>query len=339
MSSTSGPGIEVWPASALAALSVDVVTHPIDTLITRMQSPTYALQYKTGNVLFRGLYQGFGPTLITGIPASAAFWVVYEQLKAGFEWAHRAGHLRDVPQPLVHVASSAVGEIVSCAIMNPAEVLKQNAQVSTAGLSREKPSALGGHTMTVMKRFAAHPTKLWTGYSMMVAAHLPGTCITMGTYEYLKSTWLERLREKDPEAASSIKGQVKVAAMSAGVAAGCTSALLVPIDVIKTRMRLSVSGDSASAAPSTRNLEAPRVWQTPSSINFLSVARETLRVDGLRGLFRGAVLTFVTATIGGAMYIGCYEGSKLYFRRVLRGSDGEYDETDSNNMVDHDRIL
>jgi hypothetical protein len=314
-------------AAGLAALAVDLVTHPIDTLITRLQSPGYAVQYKTpsgavSRSLFRGLYQGFGPTLLTGIPSSAAFWAVYERLKAALERDKaRGGLARDVPLPLLHAASGAVGELVSTAIMSPAEVMKQNAQVTRSGDGAAAGTARprGGYSVAVLRRFAAQPAKLWTGYTMMVASHLPGSCLIMGLYEHIKAHMTRRsMRHRDAHATEDpATSQVKVAALSASIAAGCTSGLLVPIDVIKTRMRLAAGGHGGGGGGEIAAVSA-RAWQTPARISFLTVARETFRVEGLRGFYRGAALTMVTATIGGGMYIGCYEAGKVYFKSFVQ---------------------
>ena len=73
-------------AATAATLVTDLAVHPAETLITRIQSPAYATRYKTARgtlnrSFFAGLYQGFGPTVLAGVPASAAFFTVYEGLK------------------------------------------------------------------------------------------------------------------------------------------------------------------------------------------------------------------------------------------------------------------
>lgn len=63
-------------AGAAAAVSVDFMVYPFDTLKTRMQSADYETRYKdraTGairrNVLYRGLYQGVWSVVLATIPA------------------------------------------------------------------------------------------------------------------------------------------------------------------------------------------------------------------------------------------------------------------------------
>lgn len=63
-------------AGAVAAVTVDFLVYPFDTLKTRIQSPEYNRIYKdasTGavrkNVLFRGLYQGVWSVVLATIPS------------------------------------------------------------------------------------------------------------------------------------------------------------------------------------------------------------------------------------------------------------------------------
>ncbi|RSM12464.1 hypothetical protein CDV31_006305 [Fusarium ambrosium] len=307
-----GTGAEVWSAAVVAGLSADLFVHPMETIITRIQSPFYTIRYKSnGRIqqsLFRGLYQGFGPTLITGIPSSAAFFIIYESMKSTFQ--ESKGFLQYVPPSAVHVASSGAAELVNCAISNPAEVLKQNAQIQLGG--PRKP--WGWYTVQAVRHFSAHPTRLWTGYSALLASHLPGTCLTFGIYEHIKAQILGKIGETNPQSAASMSMQVQVSTLSAGLAGGFTSCFLVPIDVIKTRMRLAAGG---------HGVETPERSRRPAAVSFLNIAKETLHTDGMPGLFRGFTLTCVAATVGSGVYLGCYEGVKLYIKDLGESQVGD----------------
>ena len=67
---------DIWVAGAFAAVVVDFIVYPFDTLKTRVQSLDYEQVYKdarTGavrrDVLFRGLYQGVWSVVFSTIPA------------------------------------------------------------------------------------------------------------------------------------------------------------------------------------------------------------------------------------------------------------------------------
>jgi hypothetical protein len=53
--------------------------------------------------------------------------------------------------------------------------------------------------------------------------------------------------------------------------------------------------------------------QHVSSANAIAVARGILVEDGIRGLFRGGALTCLAAGLGGGLFLGCYDGLKVYF--------------------------
>lgn len=297
-------GADGKQAAAVAAVAVDVVVHPMDTVITRIQSPAYKTQYRQSNGwfhrnLFLGLYQGFGPTLVAGIPASAAFFSVYEGLKTTFEGAQKSGHLQSIPLPILHAVSGASADIVACAIINPAEVLKQNAQVSRSdGLHQGQRS----HVMHVLRQFSRQPTRLWTGYTMLVASSLPGTSLTLSLYEWFK----QRMMRDNKELANDIPYRMKVSAVSAAIAAGCVSCIFVPVDVVKTRMRLAAGSREQHALGD----KLPATRSGP-----MTVARDIFRTEGVRGLFRGLSLTFIASIFGAGVYLSCYEGCKLYLGR------------------------
>lgn len=285
----------------------------MDTIITRMQSQNYISIYKHGNgslrrALFLGLYQGFGPTLIAGIPSSAAFFTIYEASKTAFGKAHDAGYLQEVPQPLISTSSSAAAELVACAISNPAEVLKQNAQVVQ---SANRQPLSQPPTLKILKLFSKQPSQLWVGYSALVASHLPGICITFGLYESLKTN-LVQWRNLDT---NNIGQEVKASAFCASIAGGCSSLLFVPIDVVKTRMRLATCEEKPASRLSvdSMSIKVPAIELSRSRrASALAIVHNILRIEGLPGLFRGSGLTVVASAVGSGLYLGCYEGSKRY---------------------------
>ncbi|KAJ5989938.1 hypothetical protein N7522_010145 [Penicillium canescens] len=302
-------------AATIAALTSELIIHPMDTIITRMQSPIYKTIYKHGNgtlnrTIFHGLYQGFGPTLLAGTLSSAAFFTTYEASKKTFENAQSAGYMLGVPRSIFHVASSALAELIACAILNPAEVLKQNAQViqrppsppvSETG-ARGLPTS---PTVEILKQFQKQPSKLWAGYTALVASQLPSICLTFCLYEMIKETLLERWRHKKEK--DNTAQQLQATILSAGIAGGCASWFFVPLDVVKTRMRLAVGNHGGQTGVPWLGLDGTKVSLQPRTRAF-AVAGDVVRKEGISGLFRGSGLTFVAAVVGSALYIGCYEG-------------------------------
>ncbi|OHF03409.1 hypothetical protein CORC01_01128 [Colletotrichum orchidophilum] len=308
---STGAGIEsVVSAAACAALSVDFLVHPMDTLVTRMQSPMYTTQYRTVNgavnrTLFLGLYQGFGPTIITSVPSSAAFFTIYEGLKSYALRAKSEGRLSGVPLPVLYGASGAAASLVSCAITNPAEVLKQNAQVCTRDVRSLGGVGGASPTISTLRRFAKQPKKLWAGYTALVASDLPNTTLTFCLYETLKERFIGRDFKGQERGTSH---QVLASGLCAAVAGSASSSLFVPIDVVKTRMRLAAGGDVVG---NDRSLQASSI-SPRAKIGPIAVAKGIILKEGVRGLFRGATVTILASAVGGGLYISCYEAIKIY---------------------------
>lgn len=281
-----------------------------------MQSPAYQTQYRTATgkfnkSFFRGLYQGFGPTIVTGVPASAAFFTIYESLKATFQDAKSAGHLSFVPLPVLYGISSAAADLVSCAITNPAEVLKQNAQVHHV---QPLSSGKAYPTLAAIKYFSKQPKKLWAGYTALAATHLPATTLTFSLYELLKDKWLG----EDGASRGEAFRQIYVSTVSGALCGGISATLFVPVDVVKTRMRLAAGRstnetcDMSRKVPVGMMLGKTKPKQFRSSLGPLETARNVVRNEGIYALFRGTTLTFVASAMGCGFYLGCYEACKIY---------------------------
>ena len=248
--------------------------------------------------------------MLASIPASIAFFTVYDSVKVRFARARATGNFRGMPQSVDYVVGSAVAELLACAVLNPAQVIKQNAQVlqSSSRSWRRPPSP----TVHLLKQFAKHPSKLWTGYSVLVAAQLPCICLTFSIYESLKEKLI--YTEGRLQAGNPIQ-QVQGSVVCAAVAGCCSSWAFVPADVVRTRMRLAagrvIEGghlQSATVAAAGTKTHKSR-WTEPKA---LSVARKIFHEEGCTALFRGSILSCIAAGIGSAIYLGSYEAIKIY---------------------------
>ncbi|PWN21925.1 mitochondrial carrier [Microstroma glucosiphilum] len=124
-------------AGALAALSVDLLIFPLDSIKTRLQVPDVAQRFPTRAALFTGLYHGVGPVVIATLPAAAIFFTAYESAKSSLAPHLPAG-------PAVHLAASGLAELAACAVLTPAEIIKQRAQVRPNDAPKAKAGAGSG---------------------------------------------------------------------------------------------------------------------------------------------------------------------------------------------------
>ncbi|KAF7585070.1 hypothetical protein BBP40_001067, partial [Aspergillus hancockii] len=142
--------------------------------------------------------------------------------------------------------------MVSCAILTPAEVIKQNAQVlnmnsnfssspNTTTPQQQQPSR--GATIQVLSKFKHKPWKLWSGYTALVGRNLPFTGLHFPIFEAVRGE-LVSWREKNKRDVAKGKGRTSVVeraaltAVAAGISGTIASVVTTPIDVVKTRVML-----------------------------------------------------------------------------------------------------
>ncbi|KAF8542744.1 mitochondrial carrier domain-containing protein [Trichophaea hybrida] len=168
---------------------------------------------------------------------------------------------------LSNALASSCAEICSCAVLTPAEVIKQNAQVLTQG-----PGSIST-----------------TGYGALVARNLPHTALQFPMFEMLKA--------KLCPVGSSVQEMVVWAGIAAGSSGSVAAVLTTPIDVVKTRIMLA-AGEKKTKRKGVK-----------------MVVKDVLRDEGFRGLWRGGALRGVWTFLGSGLFLGIYEGSKVWLER------------------------
>ncbi|KAL4868344.1 hypothetical protein BDV12DRAFT_209300 [Aspergillus spectabilis] len=343
MSSTNSP-LDIWISGAVAVLTVDFLVYPFDTLKTRIQSPSYNTIYKDPvtntirkNVLFRGLYQGVFSVVLSTIPASGAFFTTYETTKSTLTTLKRTSSLpllNSTPAPLMNALASSAGEMVSCLLLTPAEVIKQNAQMINNSTSpsttreggRGKERGDWSVTIRVLRRFKSHPLRLFSGYTALVGRNLPFTGINFPIFEGVKGYLIKRRHHKQRHIDGGIeqgksdgggkREAVHERALLTGIAASISgsiaSVITTPIDVVKTRMMLSAS-DTSSSNPSKSGSGSGLKGQGNGGI--WAVGREVFKDEGVKGLFRGGAIRVVWSAVAMSIYLSIYEGGRFWFEK------------------------
>jgi len=106
----------------MAGTSVDLLSFPIDTIKTRLQSAQGFAQ--AGG--FKGVYRGIGSVVVRSAPGAAMFFSTYEAMKKSLPLP---SHLA----PVNHMLSAFVAEVAACLIRVPTEVIKTRTQTSVYG--------------------------------------------------------------------------------------------------------------------------------------------------------------------------------------------------------------
>ncbi|KAL2004221.1 hypothetical protein VTN02DRAFT_5364 [Thermoascus thermophilus] len=368
---------DILIAGAFAAVTVDLLVYPLDTVKTRIQSPHYAKLYKdpaTGavrhRVLFRGLYQGVWSVIFATIPSSGAFFTTYEAIKHLLSTSSSSSptpgknllpFTHALPTPVIHGIASSVAESVSCFILTPAEVLKQNAQMITAR-SPAAGTRRRSATWSVLSQFRRHPTRLWSGYTALVARNLPFTGIHFPLFEYLRGhmiDWRRGYKARTAAAAGKSSGNPQdqqsssdadqlveragITAVAAGMAGSVAAVITTPIDVVKTRIMLS-AGEESPQQQQQQQQQNHQTQQPPPSAaksearkpGAWAVGRDIYHREGIRGLFSGGALRAGWTAVGLGLYLGAYEGGRFYLEnrrkdrsRAALGVRGEGEEKDA----------
>jgi solute carrier family 25 S-adenosylmethionine transporter 26 len=188
-----------------------------------------------------------------------------------------------VPAPLLHGLASASAELVSCAILTPAEVVKQNAQMST--------SSATSSSVDVFRRLllrSSSAASLFRGYVALAARNLPFTALQFPLFEAGKER-IRRRREERGRWVGSVAEQACVTAVAAGGAGAVAAVVTTPVDVVKTRVMLGEAEEKGA-------------WK---------VGRDIWKREGIRGLFRGGALRGVWTMVGSGLYLGAYDLARV----------------------------
>jgi solute carrier family 25 S-adenosylmethionine transporter 26 len=214
----------------------------------------------------------------------------------------------NLPTPIINGLASSTAEMVSCLILTPAEVLKQNAQMVTANSNyHQNKSAM----LQVFCHFRHQPWRLWTGYTALVGRNLPTTALQFPLFEYIRTRLTEKWKNEKGTAvqAQSRSGQLIERAGLTGISAAMSGSLAAivttPVDVIKTRIMLTAGGKDKR-----------------SSSGAFAVGRDILKNEGVKGLFCGGLIRAGWTAVALGLYLSLYEGGRLYLENRRREKDG-----------------
>ncbi|CAK9795665.1 S-adenosylmethionine mitochondrial carrier protein [Anthophora plagiata] len=161
-------------SGALAGVTCDFVSFPLDTLKTRLQSQHGFI--RSGG--FNQLYKGLGPVLIGSAPSG---------IKLIFQ-----PYIPEQYHMFVHMTGASVGEMVACLIRVPVEVLKQRRQAFLCDT----------HRLSLRT--------LYRGYGSTVIRDLPFGFIQMPLWEYFKLCWKKNKNCECTPVEGAICGSVSV---------------------------------------------------------------------------------------------------------------------------------
>ncbi|CAH1388562.1 unnamed protein product [Nezara viridula] len=253
-------------AGAGAGLVVDCALFPLDTLKTRLQSQ-YGF-WKSGG--FRGVYKGIGPTAVGSAPCAASFFLTYN----GFKYA-----IQPLVAPhqdfMVHMSAAAISEVVSCIVRVPTEIVKQ----------RRQACIHEGSSLSIIRTVirTEGPLGFYRGFWTTVLRDAPYSIIQFPLWEYFKTNFRNMRGGKEPTPSEG--------ALCGAVAGAIAGAATTPLDVVKTRIMLSVGG----IGPKRKNVKIG------------PIVTQIYKENGTMGFFAGFVPRVVWIFLGGGIFFGVYE--------------------------------
>ncbi|VDK31942.1 unnamed protein product [Taenia asiatica] len=267
---------------ATALLSGATAGLCVDLVVFPLDTIKTRLQSITRSIRPSGrlhLFAGFPAVLTGSAPGAALFFCAYEMTR------NRTAEI--APPWLSAMLAASLGEMVACVIRVPCETVKQRAQ-SQPHLSFGRilsdtlqTEGLGG---------------MYRGYISTILRELPFSLIQYPIWESLKRFMERYNRSRTGGDGSLSKGQFALCGAMAGAFAGaCTT----PFDVIKTRIMLAEKQSAFSTS------------------NVLTVMRLIYTEAGVRGLFAGLVPRVSLLAIGGSIFLGLYDITKVFWSRML----------------------
>lgn len=303
-------GIGLVLASAVSGCLSRTVVHPLDTIRSRMMvSTSMSSEASFTNVAstlmrtdgIRGLYRGFGVSVVMQAPAISAFLTTYDWSKAKLSstYSHVNPTLFSASSPVVHLSAALIAETASAVFWVPMEVIKQRAQVRAPGSSA---TSLG-----IVRDLLKHEGvgALFRGYGITIAVYGPYSMLYFSTYEKLKklaSGSNKQLQHQQQKVTLSVPVTASCAGLAGGFAAACTT----PLDVIKTRIQTQDDvqvranrNESGSKATTYRS-----TWHAVQQI---------VRREGAVALFRGVSARVLWCIPSTAISMSTFEYLKSYY--------------------------
>jgi len=301
-------------AGGASGLLSRLVTHPMDTMKSRMQVGGS----KTLNI--NGAYKGFGAVAIGSPVASGMYFMGYETTKACLKSVRRDD---DDQQTLFleNVLTGIVAQALAGIAYTPVDVVKERMQVSSVLPTHLKTNngvdyrnALDA-VRTILKNEGVK-NGLMRGYWAQNFVWWPWSACYFAAYEKglemfrrTKSNAKEGEKEEEEEEEEYYR-YVSPHAASAFTAATCATILTHPLDLCKTRvqtMTSSSSSDSSNDSSSAKTKAGVRRGNVVEKLTMRRVFTDVVRKEGFFALYRGVWARILSVAPGSAISFYAYE--------------------------------
>jgi solute carrier family 25 citrate transporter 1 len=302
-------------AGGASGLLSRLVTHPMDTMKSRMQvggSKTF--------LNINGAYKGFGAVAIGSPVASGMYFMGYETTKACLKSVRRDD---DDQQTLVleNVLTGIVAQALAGIAYTPVDVVKERMQVSSVLPTHLKTNngvdyrnALDA-VRTILKNEGVK-NGLMRGYWAQNFVWWPWSACYFAAYEkglemFRRTKSNAKEGEKEEEEEEEYYRYVSPHAASAFTAATCATVLTHPLDLCKTRVQTmtssSSSSDSSNDSSSAKTKAGVRRGNVVEKLTMRRVFTDVVRKEGFFALYRGVWARILSVAPGSAISFYAYE--------------------------------
>jgi len=265
------------------------------------------------------LWSGLSPTLVLAVPTTAIYFTMYEQLKVCIDSQRRA--LSSQPRILteetpkwVSLTSGGLARLAAVTLVSPLELVRTKMQ------SQKMPWSDVHKCLTELVRVQGIKG-LWNGYTATLLRDVPFSALYWPLYEQSKAIMNLYTSNRD---------SFLVNFGSGAVAGSFASTVTLPFDVIKTIKQIEMGEKDIMAVKpgTTRSYHPVPVNKVSSSLSGrsrsnLTIAKELIRDQGVRGLFAGIIPRLLKVAPACAIMISSYEFCKGFFKQQNQNHNRE----------------
>ena len=265
------------------------------------------------------LWSGLSPTLVLAVPTTAIYFTMYEQLKVCIDSQRRA--LSSQPRILteetpkwVSLTSGGLARLAAVTLVSPLELVRTKMQ------SQKMPWSDVHKCLTELVRVQGIKG-LWNGYTATLLRDVPFSALYWPLYEQSKAIMNLYTSNRD---------SFLVNFGSGAVAGSFASTVTLPFDVIKTIKQIEMGEKDIMAVKpgTTRSYHPVPVNKVSSSLSGrsrsnLTIAKELIREQGVRGLFAGIIPRLLKVAPACAIMISSYEFCKGFFKQQNQNHNRE----------------
>jgi len=265
------------------------------------------------------LWSGLSPTLVLAVPTTAIYFTMYEQLKVCIDSQRRA--LSSQPRILteetpkwVSLTSGGLARLAAVTLVSPLELVRTKMQ------SQKMPWSDVHKCLTELVRVQGIKG-LWNGYTATLLRDVPFSALYWPLYEQSKAIMNLYTSNRD---------SFLVNFGSGAVAGSFASTVTLPFDVIKTIKQIEMGEkDIMAVRPgTTRSYHPVPVNKVSSSLSGrsrsnITIAKELIRDQGVRGLFAGIIPRLLKVAPACAIMISSYEFCKGFFKQQNQNHNRE----------------